>query len=160
LLEEANTILREIGDRNFLAYSIRHLAQLAWREARYEEATALCRESLTFNQEVGDRRGVIACLAGFADIAAGQGRLERAARLMAATEKQLAEIGTRLLVLDKMEYDRNLSVVRAGLDDKSLSTCLEEGREMTLEQAIGYALANGEPIDEAPLSGRARVGRK
>jgi predicted ATPase/class 3 adenylate cyclase len=140
LLEKANTILREIGDHNFLAYSIRHLAQLAWREGNYENATTLCKESLTFNQEVGDLRGVIACLAGFADIAVGQGKIERAAKLMAAVENQLALIGTRLLILDKMEYERNLALLRAKLDEKTLARFWEKGKAMTMQKAIGYAL--------------------
>jgi len=142
LLENANTILREIGDHNFLAYSIRHLAQLAWREGNYENATALCKESLTFNQEVGDLRGVIACLAGFADIAVGQGKLECAAGLMAAVENQLALIGTRLLILDKMEYERNLALLRAKVDYKTMARFWEKGKTMTMQQAIEYALEN------------------
>jgi len=142
LLEKANTILREIGDHNFLAYSIRHLAQLAWREGNYEDATVLCKESLTFNQEVGDLRGVIACLAGFADIAVGQGKIERAVRLMATVENQLALIGTRLLILDKMEYERNLALLRAKLDEKTLARFWEKGKAMTMQQAIEYALEN------------------
>lgn len=140
LLENANTILREIGDHNFLAYSIRNLSQLAWREGNYENATDLCKESLTLNQEVGDLRGVIACLAGFADIAVGQGKIERAARLMATVENQLALIGTRLLILDRMEYERNLALLRAKLDEKTLARFWEKGKAMTMQRAIEYAL--------------------
>ena len=156
LLEKANTILREIGDHNFLAYSIRHLAQLAWREGNYENATALCKESLTLNQEVGDLRGVIACLAGFADIAVGQGKIERAARLMATVENQLALIGTRLLILDKMEYERNLALLRAKLDEKTLARFWKKGKAMTMQQAIEYALATENESNDSHLPNAGR----
>jgi len=140
LFEETITILKELGDINFLAYSIRRLAQLAWREGDYQKAIALCKKSLNLNQEVGDPRGVMACLAGFGDIAVAQGKFERAARLMAAVETQLSAIGIRLLHIDKMEYDRNLAQLRAQYDEKSLTKFWAKGKSMSLDEAIAFAL--------------------
>jgi tetratricopeptide (TPR) repeat protein len=53
LFEESVRILRKVGDINFLAYSVRRLAQLDWHNGDYRGAVALCKESLKFNQEVG-----------------------------------------------------------------------------------------------------------
>jgi predicted ATPase/DNA-binding SARP family transcriptional activator len=128
LYEESSAVLRERGDMNFLAYSVRRLGQLAWREGDYEKANILCKESLNLNQKVGDPRGMIATLAGFAAIAVAQGKYQRAAKLMAAVETQISStdirhhegvvgqqqflamdaIGLRLLYVDRMEYERNL----------------------------------------------------
>jgi predicted ATPase/DNA-binding SARP family transcriptional activator len=138
--EETAAILREHGDKNFLAYSVRRLGQLACRQGDYEKAIALSKESLSLNQKVGDRRGVMACIASFAAIAVARGRFEHAARLMASVEHQLASIGTRLLQLDKFEYERNLAILRERLDEKSLAACLARGRAITIEQAIASAL--------------------
>ena len=140
LYEETAAILREHGDKNFLAYSARRLGQLACRRGDYEKAIAFCKESLILNQKVGDRRGVLACIAGFAAIAVARGKFEHAARLMAAVENQLASIGTRLLQLDKFEYERNLAFLREQLDEKSLAKFLAQGKAMTLKQAIASTL--------------------
>ena len=140
LYEQAITILRELGDMNWLGYAVRRLGQLLWHEGDYEAAIVLCRESLNLNQEVGDPRGLMACLVGFAAIAVAQARLERAAKLMAAVETQLPSIGIRLLYMDKMEYDRTLALLSAKLGEKTLATFWAKGKGMSLEQAIAFAL--------------------
>jgi hypothetical protein len=130
----------EIRDVNFLAYLIRRLGQLAWRDGDSEKAIALCVESLNLNKEVGDTRGTVACLAGFAAIAVVQSRFERAAKLMAAVETLLSTIGIRLLYLDKIEYDRNLHLLHEKLDEKTLTKFWAKGAAMSLDDAIALAL--------------------
>jgi predicted ATPase/DNA-binding SARP family transcriptional activator len=139
IFEAAVAILREIGDKNLLAYPVRRLGMLAWREKDFERATLLCQESLSLNLELGDPRGVLACLAGFADIAVVQGKFARAAQIMAAVETQLAAMGMRLLPVDNLEYDRNLAVLRAGLDMHSLAKFWAKGNKMSLKDAIAFA---------------------
>jgi hypothetical protein len=138
--EETVAILREIGDKNFLAYSLRRLGLLAWRDKDFERATLLCRESLSLNRELGDPRGVLACLAGFADIAVVQEKFGRAAKIMAAVQTQLATMGMQLLPVDKMEYERNLVQLRAQFDERTLNKFWAKGKDMSLEQAIAFAL--------------------
>ena len=138
--EESIAILRAAGDRNFLAYTIRRLGQLAWRAGEYKKAIALCRKSLDLNQEVSDPRGVVACLAGFAAIAAAQGDYKRAAVLMGAVEAQLDSIGIRLLYIDKLEFDRNLTQLHNQFDEKSLARLWAKGRKMNGQEAIRSAL--------------------
>lgn len=147
LYEAALEILRGHGDLNNLAYAIRRLAQLAWREGDYQKAASLCKESLNLNQIVGGlpgMTGMIACLAGFANIAVGQGKFERAAQLMSEVETQLSSIGTRLLFVDQLEYDHNLTLLRSQIDQAIFVRAWAEGRAMTLEQAIAFALQESE----------------
>ena len=142
LYDESEAVLRgpDVGDINFLGYPIRRLAQIAWREGRYEEAIARCRESLRLNHEVGDPRGVISCVAGFAAIATAQEKFERAAKLMAAVEAHLALTSIQPSFMDKTEYERTLALLRAKLDEKSLTKALAIGKQMFLEEAIAFAL--------------------
>jgi predicted ATPase/DNA-binding SARP family transcriptional activator len=141
LFAESIAILREkLGDTNFLAYSLRRLGQLAWREGNYEDAISLCTESLKLNQDVGDPRGVLSCAAGFAAIAATQGKFQRAAQLMSAVESQLTAIGIRLSYMDKLEYERNLALVRANLNEKTLARFWERGKGMSFADVIAFAL--------------------
>jgi hypothetical protein len=142
LYSESVVVLRkpELGDVNFVGYPIRRLGQLAWREGNYENAISFCAESLRLNHVVSDPRGVMCCVAGFAAIAIAQGQFERAAKLMAAVETQLSSMGIRLLYMDKIEYEHNLTLLRTQLDEKDCSNLWAKGRTMTFEQAIALAL--------------------
>lgn len=137
---EAIAFLRQVGDKNFLSYSVRRLGQLAWRDGEYEKVITLYKESLNLNQEVGDLRGVMACLTGFAGIAMAQEKYQHAVQLMAAVETQLSAIGIHLLYIDKKEYERNLALVRAKLDEKTLTKFWEKGKGMSFDDAIAFAL--------------------
>jgi predicted ATPase/DNA-binding SARP family transcriptional activator len=141
LFTESIAILRqELGDTNFLAYSLRRLGQLAWHEGYYEHAISLCKESLKLNQGVGDPRGVLSCAAGFAAIDAAQGKFQRAAQLMSAVEAQSTAIGIRLSYMDKVEYDRNFALLLAKLDDKTFAKFWERGKKMSFDDAVKFAL--------------------
>jgi hypothetical protein len=142
LYDEAVVVLKrpDVGDINFLGYPTRRLAEVAWHEGRYTEASAYCKESLRLNHEVRDPRGVMCCVAGFAAIALAQGKFERAAQLMGAVETQLALFNVRLLYMDNKEYERNLALLRAKLDEKPLAKFWEKGKGMSFEEAIAFAL--------------------
>jgi tetratricopeptide (TPR) repeat protein len=140
LYEEVVIMLRETGDINFLAYAVRRLGQLLWREGEYEKSIALCKESLNYNQQVGSPRGVIGCLAGFAAIAVAQEKYKYATQLMAAIETQMVSMGITPMYMDQQEYDRNLSQLRAQLDDTVFQKAWSKGRAMSLEQAVDFAL--------------------
>jgi non-specific serine/threonine protein kinase len=132
--------LQELGERNFLAYAARRRAQLDWYSGAYEKAAQLCRESLVINQELGDVRGMIACLSAYGGIATSQGDLTRAARLFGAVESLLMSRNLRLVYMDRMERERNLSLLRDQLDPAALDQAWKEGTSMSLEQAIELAL--------------------
>ena len=140
LYEEAVRILSGPGDINFLAYAIRRLGQLFLREGDYQEAIALCKESLDLNLEVSDPRGTIACLASFAAIAVAHRKLERAAKLMGAIEDQLSVMGIRLIYIDGTEYERSLASLREKLDEKTLAKFWDKGKGISLEDTIEFAL--------------------
>lgn len=69
-----------------------------------------------------------------------QGQPGRAARLFGAAEKLREILGVPLIALEAAS-DRYLAAVRASIDQVRFSDALAEGRAMTLEQAIEYAMA-------------------
>jgi non-specific serine/threonine protein kinase len=141
LYEESAAILRELGDINFLAYAVRRLGQLAWREGDRPKAIALCRQSLSLNLLVGDPRGIVACLSGFSAIAVANREFAQAAVLLAAVEAQLDSIGVRLSFVDRMEFEHNLTCLRGELDQETLSRFWAKGKMLTVEDAVQLALA-------------------
>lgn len=136
--------LKEQGDKSVQAYPIRRLSYLAINNKDYEKASALLKESLSLNQEILDKRGISACLAGFAALSAGRGHFIRAARLLGAVEATLKALNTNLLPTDHLEYIKHITLVRSEMDETAFAVATAEGRVMTLDQAVTYALAEEE----------------
>jgi predicted ATPase/DNA-binding SARP family transcriptional activator len=140
IFEKAAETLRDSGDLNFLAYSIRRLGHLELREGHHAKAAALCRRSLELNLEVDDPRGVCACLAAFVAIAMAQGESRKGALLAAAVDEQLVQWSIPLLFVDRLEFEQNLARLRSELPAKTLQKAWAEGGRLTMEKAIGLAL--------------------
>ena len=71
--------------------------------------------------------------------------MQRAARLYGATETFYAQFRFLISPLERENHERNIAAVRAALGEEALSALWEEGRAMTVEQAVEYALK--EPHD-------------
>ena len=64
----------------------------------------------------------------------------RAARLLGAVEAFCASSGSPLHSYARLKYDRVVAAVRAQLDEAAFEAAWAEGRAMSLEQAVAYAL--------------------
>jgi non-specific serine/threonine protein kinase len=144
LYEESVALLRELKNRNLLAYSARRLGYLALMSGEAERAIDLFRESLLLNREVMHRQGTAGCLAALAAVATMRGDLVRAAELYGAAEALLVEIASPFHQADRAENDRNMEIVRSALDDAEVAAAWEEGQGMSLEEAVEFALAPGD----------------
>ena len=114
---------------------------VASAHVEYERGVLLLRESLTLFREMRDKLGIIRGLNGLAGAAWGRDLSERAARLFGAAENLREAIGAALPLSEQSELDQNVSALRAYMDDRAFTSAWAEGRAMTLEQAIEYALA-------------------
>ncbi len=87
---------------------------------------------------------MLGCLAGLAGAAAAgtPAEAKQAAQLLGAAEALLETTGVRLNSVDQDAYDYYAAAARARLDDATFAALLEQGRAMTLEQAVAYALAD------------------
>ena len=90
---------------------------------------------------LGGREGVARSLAELASVALAQARPERAARLFGAGEAMREMVNAPLPPADRVDYDRQLAALRMELDETAFAAAWAQGRAMTLEQAIEYALA-------------------
>ena len=73
--------------------------------------------------------------------AVATGRAEAGARLCGQAERQREEIGSPFPLWERARYDRQIAAGRASLgDDVVFDQALQEGRSMTLEEAIEGAL--------------------
>jgi non-specific serine/threonine protein kinase len=142
LYEESLAIERELGNSGGIATSLSDLGALAHKQGDYAAAGALRRESLMIRRELGDRRGMAYSLEGLAETSVTVlGSSRRAARILGAAERLREQIGTPLPPIELPQYDMKVASARAALgDDVAFDRAWQEGRALTLDEAIALAL--------------------
>jgi hypothetical protein len=133
------SLSRQVGDKYLIAMELRNLGFLALTQGEYRRAATLQKESLTICREVGPRWLTEVCLRDLAVVACAAGSYEQAARLFGAAEasREFLEryIGERAV------HDRGVAEAKVRLGDSTFAERWAEGRAMTLQQALEYALA-------------------
>jgi len=141
LYGESLQLFEDLGDRSAVSFMHLRLGQVALRLGNDSEAHDHFNRSLDVLQKVGAKSGVAVCLAGFGEIAAAKHEPGRAAKLFGASQAILERLGRKLEWHDRVEYEYGLSLARTQLGEEKLAAALTEGRSMTHDQAVAYALA-------------------
>jgi hypothetical protein len=111
------------------------------------------RESLAKLSELGNRRDVAACLEGLAAVFHGQGQPERAARLFGVAAAVREALGAPLPPVDQADHERHIAGGRAALGEEAFEVIWNEGRAISMEEAVAYALADADCVPPlGPLS--------
>jgi len=122
--------------------SLRNLGYVALNQGDYAAARTLYEESLAIRREMGDWSGIFYSVEGLATVVGALRDSLRAARIWGAAERLRAEIGTPLPPNERSDYDRWVAAARITLgDDAAFDIAWQEGRGLTLDQAIDLALA-------------------
>jgi hypothetical protein len=138
--EDAAAKFRSLGNRRMVMTSLSQLAHGLRQHGQLAEALRYYRETLGGWQELGHRPAVAHELECFAFIAVEQGQAQRAATLFGAAEALRAATDTPMISPERAEYDQALARLRGQMDAAAFATALEEGRMLTLDQAVAYAL--------------------
>ena len=148
VLGEALTILRTVGDRPGVANASEELARLALMRNRLVDAQALHRDALAIHRAVGAPEQVASTLEGLGNVVAAASPLA-AARLWGQAERIRQELGAPVSSSDKPENDRSVAVARERLGDAAaFDAAWQEGRAMTLDQAVQYAMSAPAPLPD------------
>jgi tetratricopeptide (TPR) repeat protein len=141
-LEESLTIGRELGSHRDIVFSLGALGHLAREAGDYPGCAAYYRESLRLRQSRDDRWAIAQALEDFAGLAERQRQWERAVRLLGAAQGVAQILGQSLpvAVARPEEYQRTVDGARAALGEAAFAAAWAAGQEMTLEEAIRYAL--------------------
>ena len=142
LAERSLVLSREVGERQSISSALYTLATLAQAERDNERARDLYTEGLTVSAELGNEADVAHCLEGLASIAGAQGKIVRAARLWGAEEALLEKIEVAVYTYapDRSLHRNRVADTRSQLDAAAWTAAWAEGRAMTPEQIIEYAL--------------------
>jgi predicted ATPase len=140
LHEESLRRARAQSDERIVAYSLDQLASYARDERRVEDALSMLKESLRIRRDLRDHVVIAENLGRFASTLAVAGRAEEAARLLSGSEALREQIGSTSVPSVAKMNEGTLTAIRAGLDDAALAEAWEEGRALTLDEAIALAL--------------------
>ena len=135
---------REMGDQLSVTGHQTQMGHIARQMGNYQEALALYRETLPDWQKMGHRGAVAHQLECLAFIARAQGQEKRAVRLLSAAEALRAASKALRTPQEQIEYEQELTGLRAGTDEKSFDVLWAEGQSMNMEQAIDLAMGDTE----------------
>ncbi len=155
--KESLFLSRELGDPWLISTLLNNLGLMVLHQGNHERASEFQKESLSLRRELRDRGGIAECLEGFSGIAAAQNYPPRAARLWSAAEAVRETIGAPPPPGHRSLYETYLAAARARTDQTAWEAARSEGRTMTLDEAVAYALSEEEPA-AAPVAEEPPVG--
>jgi non-specific serine/threonine protein kinase len=134
LFAEELALHRELGDKHGIGHTRRFLGELAEEQGDAEGAEACYAEALTMFRDAWDPGRLTAVLRGVAALALVKDQPARALRLAGA----VAAVQQHLWSPEDWEHIGEEA--RKRLSPEAAATAWEEGRAMSLEQAIAHAL--------------------
>ena len=140
LYDEAVVEAQARGDRHAAAYALRHLARLHLRQGQAENAVACLRDGLPTLLDLKDRRCTPPTLEALAYGLAQLEQPDHATRLFAAADAMRQTTGMPTSQTDRAHQASERALLELQLGGDAFTACWTEGRFLSLEQAIGYAL--------------------
>jgi predicted ATPase len=143
LYEEAVVMWRQEGDHYGLSIALANLGAVIIERGEVQRAYACYCEAIRHSQTLGDFVDVSLSIDGTAAVAVMDGDWERAARLAGAAEGLRETIGYELERADEAFRARYLELIRSQADAANVEARMAEGRAMSPDRAIDYALGSG-----------------
>ena len=137
-------LYRVIGDRRRQGIVVSNLGDVAALEGDTERAKRFATQAVELLNDGGSEYFLAFALAGFAGSVTAEGNAERAARILGAAEIVLENLGVGYQPADGPTIRRYAAKLRAQLGNEACSTAWAEGRAMSLQEAVAYAL-EGDP---------------
>ena len=133
-------VFEEFKDRQRILMLRSELAHLERKQGHISEAKKLYRETLQEWQELGYRAAIAHQLECFAMLAKAAEDEQRAARIFGAAEALREKINIPMQPMERMEYDHEVKELRDGMNTEDFAKYWTEGRALSMEEAIRFAL--------------------
>jgi hypothetical protein len=130
---------RESGNRRNLAMALLYLGRTATKTGDLGAARSYLAESLDAFAAMGDRTDVARVLEALGTLAGASGRATRAARLLGAAECIRTAHRQPHFPFERVEYEANVAIARAGTDEAAWSAAWAAGHALTPDQAVAAA---------------------
>jgi non-specific serine/threonine protein kinase len=140
LYEDALKLFREIKHPWGQNVVLHNLAHIALHRGDFAGAKALLEQVITVSVELNDKCSTANALVCMAEVMSATQQPERAARLFGAAENQLEMINAFIQPGDLPDYERSVATTQEQLDEATFQSAWAEGREMSLEESLDFAL--------------------
>ena len=140
---ESLLVAREAGSIRQAMYRILRLGTIALAQGAPRQAAAQIVEALRLAKQTNNKWALMMAFVGLANTAVKLDNPRLAARLLAATDVLLIRSGALLWPVDRIEYARAMTSVRAQLDDASFESEWADGHTLGLDTMIEEAISFG-----------------
>jgi len=134
-------LFEEMKDEHRMNMIHSELAHMDRYEGKLQQAEDAYRQTIIVWQKIGHRAAVAHQLECFAFLAKAHEESERALRLLGAAEILRERINIHMQPLERREYEREVTDLRASMSEDEFKTLWAEGRSMSMDEAIAFALA-------------------
>jgi predicted ATPase/DNA-binding SARP family transcriptional activator/Tfp pilus assembly protein PilF len=139
LFTESLAILEKRGDTANVARSLFNLGAVALRRGRIDDADERLRLSLERGRDAGDKEDLSWALLGMAAVCAARGDGRRAAVVLAAAKALLDGMGADFKPFERQLYEETDQQLEDALDAATRAGLREQGRMMSIEDAVAFA---------------------
>jgi tetratricopeptide (TPR) repeat protein len=139
LNQQALAGFQKLGDRYFQCVVLRHYGLASVKQGNLKTAVAALKESLTLAQQFNSRYEIAWTLWRFAEAAKRADQMADAVSLFWAARHML-DLSGAWQQEDRLEFEKELATCQAVLNATEFAKAVEQGRAMTVDQAIAYAL--------------------
>jgi len=134
--EESLALFRQMGDKHRINMAASTLANVLRHAGDFRQAEALYREAIRGWRDYRQLGGIARCLECLAFIAIAEKRDTQAARWLGAAEALRDSSHTQMIPAEQTEYEREVAVLRARMDETTFTRVWADGSALTMEQAI------------------------
>jgi tetratricopeptide (TPR) repeat protein len=159
VLEEALAQVRQIGLTWGIANILTSLALVARDQGDYLRAPALYREALALHQTFGNKTYIAWVVEGMATAACALDQHARAAQLCAAAERLRGEMNAPRPPAEQERYEQTIRAAQEALGNERFEYLWAAGQLCSLEEAIGFALAEDSERRAQDEEEREHAGR-
>ena len=142
--EEALALSQQAEDKFGTVLPLYGLGRVAQSQGNYSLARALHTEGIMLYRErvvpSWEKKGAAYHLEALAILATTQKQLEQATQLFGASETLYPMLRFEMSARERAEHDQSISAARAELGEEAFTAAYEEGKKMTLDEAVAYAL--------------------
>lgn len=140
-IQKSMSISRDLGLHEQIGYNVYFMGLLALHRNDHSSAAAYFIEYFDLDHVPEGRVSLCRYLTGMSAVAGGTNQPERCAKLFGAAQMVLENTADfRIDPFDRAEFDRHIQIARDQLGNATFDPLSDEGRTMTIEQAINLAI--------------------
>jgi predicted ATPase/DNA-binding SARP family transcriptional activator len=137
---ESLAISRQSGNLRREGISLMNLVYVAQHQGDFAQAEIYALEGLAILRDLKLKYHSAIALSMLAGPLAAQGKAAKAAKVLGASEALFESLAVSLQPADRVEINRYIYMIREQLDAKSYQSLWEEGRRLSYEEALEFAL--------------------